>query len=59
MNIVDQRPPSERPLDDTIDPKSHDKEATTGPIKYIVDLLVDDKEASKVLKLGKNPSDEL
>ena len=59
MNIVDQRPPREGALDDTIDPRSPDEEATTGPIEDLVDLLVDDKDPSKVLKLGKNLSDEL
>ena len=59
VNIIDQWPPSEGPLDDTIDPRSSDEEATTGPIKDLVDLPVDDKEPSKVLKLGKNLSDEL
>ena len=59
VNIIDQRPPSEGPLDDTIDLRSSDKEATTGPIEELVDLLVDDKEPSKVLKLGKNLFDEL
>ena len=59
MNIIDQRPPSEGPLDDTIDPRLPDEEATTGPIEDLVDLPVDDKESSKVLKLGKNLFDEL
>ena len=59
MNIIDQRPPSKGPLDDTIDQRLLDKEATNGPIEDLVDLLVDDKEPSKVLKLGKNLSDEL
>ena len=59
VNIVDQWPPSEGPLDDAIDLGSLDKEATIGPIKDLVDLPVDDKEPSKVLKLGKNLSDEL
>ena len=59
VNIVDQRPPSEGPLDDTIDPRSSNEEATTGPIEDLVNLLVDDKEPSKVLKLGKNLSVEL
>ena len=59
MNIVDQRPLSEGPLDDIIDPRSLNEEATTRPIEDLIDLLVDDKEPSKVLKLGKNLSDEL
>ena len=59
VNIVDQWPPSEGPLDDTIDLRSPDEEATTRPIKDLVDLLVDDNEPSKVLKLGKNLSDKL
>ena len=53
MNIVDHRSPSERPLDEIIDLRSPYGEATTGPIKDLVDLFVDDKEPSKVLKLGK------
>ena len=53
MNIVDQRPPSEGPLDDTIDPRSSNEEATIRPIEDLVDLPVDDKEPTKVLKLGK------
>ena len=32
VNVVDQRPLSEGPLDYTIDPRSSDQEATTGPI---------------------------
>ena len=59
VNIVDQRPPSEGPLDNTIDLRSPDKEATTGSIEDLVDLLVDDTDLLKVLKLGKDLSDEL
>ena len=59
MNIVDQQPLSEGPLDDTIDPRLPDKEATTGPIEDLFELLVDDNEPSKVLKLGQDLSDEL
>ena len=59
VNIVDRRPPSEGPLDNTIDPRLSDEEATTGPIKDLVDLPVDDKEPMKVLKLEKNLSNEL
>ena len=59
MNIVYQQPPSDGPLDDTIDPRSPNEEATTRPIEDLIDLLVDDKEPSKVLKLGKNLSDRL
>ena len=36
-----------------------DQEATTGPIEDLVDLPMDDKEPTKVLKLGKNLFDEL
>ena len=53
MNIVDQQPPSEEPLDDPIDLRLPDEEAITRPIEDLVDLPVDDKEPSKVLKLGK------
>ena len=59
FHVVDQRPPSEGPLDDTIDPRSPDEECTTGPIEDLVDLPVDDKEPSKVLKIGKNLSGEV
>ena len=59
VTIIDQRPPSGGPFDDTIDLRSPDEEATTGPIEDLVDLPIDDKEPSKVLKLGKNLSDEL
>ena len=59
MNIVDQQPPSEGPLNDTINPRSPNEDATTGPIEDLVDLPVDDKEPSKVLKLKKNLFDEL
>ena len=59
MNIVDQWPPSEGPLDDTTDLRSPDQEATIRPIEDLVDLPIDDDEPSKVLKLGKNLSDEL
>ena len=50
---MDQRPPSEGPLNDTIDPRPSDEKATTGPIEDLVDLSVDDKEPTKVLKLRK------
>ena len=59
VNVVDQRPPSEGPLDDIIDSRSSDEEATTGPIEDLVDLPMDNKEPTKVLKLGKNLSEEL
>ena len=59
VNVVDQWPLSEGPLDDTIDPRSSDEETTTGPIEDLVDLLVDDKEPIKVLKIGKNLFKEL
>ena len=58
VNIIDQRPPSEGPLDDTIDPRLPDEKATTGPIEDLFNLPVDDKESSKVLKLQKNLSNE-
>ena len=58
MNIVDQRPLSEGPLDDTINPRSPDQEATTRPIEDLFDLPVDDKDPFKVLKLRKNLYDE-
>ena len=59
VNVVDQPPSSEGSLDDTIDPRSLDEEATTRPVEDLVDLSVDDKEPTKVLKLGKNLSEEL
>ena len=59
FHIIDQRPPNERPLDNTIDPRSLDKEGTIRPIEDLVDLPVDDKEPSKVLKLGRNLSEEI
>ena len=59
FHIVDQQPPNEGPLDDTIDLRSLDDEGTTGPIEDLVDLPVDDKEPSKVLKLGRNLSEEI
>ena len=59
MNIIDQRPPSKGPINDAIDPRSFDEEATPGPIEDLVSLPVDDKEPMKVLKLRKNLFDEL
>ena len=53
VNIVDQRPPSEEPFNDTIDPRSSNGEATIGPIEDLVDLPVDNNEPTKVLKLGR------
>ena len=53
FHVVDQRPPSKGPLDDTIDLRSSDEEGTTGPIEDLVDLPVSDKELSKVLRLGR------
>ena len=57
FHVVDQCPPSEGPLDNTIDPRSPDEEGTTGPIEDLVNLLVSDKEPSKVLRIGKNIPD--
>ena len=57
FHVVDQRPPSEGPLDGTIDLISPDEEGTTGPIKDLVDLPVSDEEPSKVLKIWKNLPD--
>ena len=48
VNIIDQRPPSKRPLNDTIDPRSSDEEATTGPIEDLVNLPVDDNEPTNM-----------
>ena len=59
VNIVDQRPPSEGPLNDSIDPRSSDEKTTTRPIEDLFDLLVDDEEPTKVLRLRKNLFDEL
>ena len=59
VNVVDQRPPSEGPLDKTIDPRLSDEEATTGPIEDLVDFPIDDKESTKVLKFRKTLSEEL
>ena len=59
VHVVDQRPVSEGPLDDTIDPRSPDEEGATGPIKDRVDLPINDKEPSKVLKIGKKFPDEI
>ena len=59
FHVVDQWPLSEGPLDDTIDPRSPDEEGTIGPIEDLVDLSVDDKEPSKVLKIGKNLPKEI
>ena len=53
MNIIDQRLPSEGPLENTIDLRLSDEEATIGPIEDLVDLPVDDKEPSKVWNLEK------
>ena len=57
FNVVNQRPPSEGPLDNTIDSRSPDEEGTIGPIEDLVDLPVDHKEPSRVLKIGKNLPD--
>ena len=59
VNIIDQQLLSKGPLDDTIDPRSSNEEATTGPIEDLVSLPVDDKEPTKVLKLRKNLFDKL
>ena len=50
VNIVDQRPPNEGPFNE---------EATTGPIEDLVEVPIEEKEPSKVLKLGNNLFDEL
>ena len=54
FNIVDQRSPSEGPLDDTLNLRPPDEEGTTGPIKDLVDLPVDHQEPSRVLKIEKD-----
>ena len=54
VHVIDQQPPSEGPLDHTIDPRLSAEEGTTGPTEDLVDLLVNNKEPSKVLKIGKN-----
>ena len=59
FHVIDQWPPSEGPLNNTIDPRSPDEEGTIGPIKDLVDLPMDDKEPSKVLKIEKNLSEEI
>ena len=59
FHVVNQRPPSEGPLNDTIDLRSLDKGGTTGAIEDRVDLLVDNKEPSKMLKIRKNLSVEI
>ena len=59
FNVIDQRPPHEGTLDNTIDTRLIDEEGTNRPIEDLVDLLVDDKEPSKVLKIEKNLSDEI
>ena len=40
VNIIDQWPPSKRPFNDTIDSRSSNEKATTGPIEDLVDLPV-------------------
>ena len=57
FHVVDQRPLSEGPFDDTIDPRLPDEEGTTRPIEDLVNLPVSDKEPSKVLKIRKNLPD--
>ena len=57
FHVADQWPPSEGPLDNTIDPRWPDEKKTTRLIEDLVDLPVSDKEPSKVLKVGKNLPD--
>ena len=57
FNVIDQRPLSKGPLNDTIDPRAPDEEGTTGPIEDLVDLSVDHQEPSRVLKIEKNLHD--
>ena len=59
FHIIDQCPLSEGPLNDTIDLRSPDEEGSIGPIEDLVDLPVDYKEPSKVLKLRRNLSEEI
>ena len=51
FNVVEQRPPSEGPLDDTSDPRAPDEEGTTRPIEDLVNLPVDHRESSRILKI--------
>ena len=57
--VIEQRPPSEGPLEDSIDLRSPGNEGTTGFIKDLVDLPIDNKEPSRVLKIRKNLSNEV
>ena len=59
FHVVDQQPPSKGSLDDTVDLRSPDEEGTTEPIEDLVDLPINDKEPSKVLKIRKNLPDEI
>ena len=47
-------------VDDTLDPRAHEEksELITGPVEELVAISVDVKNPSKVLKLGKNLTDE-
>ena len=59
FNVINQRPPIEGLLDNTIDPRTPDEEGTTGPIENLVDLPVDHQEPSRVLKIIKNLPDRV
>ena len=48
-----------RPLDETLDPHIMDEGRKTGPIKKLVKIQVDEKELSRILKLGKNLNKEM
>ena len=54
FNVVDQLPPSEGLLNDTIDLRSLNEEGTTRPVEDLVDLPIDHKEPSRVLKIREN-----
>ena len=53
FNVIDQRLPSEGPLNDTIDPRTPKEEGATGPIEDLVDC----REPSRILKIIKNLPD--
>ena len=59
FHVFDQQPLSEGPLNDTIDPRSPNEEGITGPIEDLVDLPVNNREHSKMLKMGKNLPNEI
>lgn len=56
--VIIEKPSSGGYVDDTLDPRTQEEEIASGPVEELVALPVDLKDATKILKLGRNLSKE-